>query len=103
MLFTCFLVLAHVAFYRLQSKVVCVHCAAHLWSQNSVDPKSSSPYLVDFEVARSSQEPESLPVVLAVFDRRASIKQPEVTQGVQLPAASPNAPKPVSIALGAER
>jgi hypothetical protein len=36
-----FLVLAHVAFYRLQSKVVCVHSAAHLWSQNSVDPKSS--------------------------------------------------------------
>src|SRR6516162_10519736 len=53
---------------------------------------TTSPYLVDFEVARSFQEPESLPVVLAVFDRRASIKQPEVTQGVQLPARLPTRP-----------
>jgi len=64
---------------------------------------AASPY-VDFEFARSFQGPQSLPVVLAVFDRKASIKQPEVTQGVQLPAASPNGPKPVNaIALGAER
>ena len=39
--------------------------------------------------------------MLAVSDRKASIKQPEVTPGVQLPAASPNVPKPLNpIALG---